>query len=46
MPKRVQATAKESESTNKSGPVATILQGNLKCVLWRNEGEKRLLVPG
>ncbi|MCG6157626.1 hypothetical protein [Rubinisphaera margarita] len=29
----------KSESTSPQKPAATIRQGNLKCVIWRNEGE-------
>ncbi|WP_437207068.1 hypothetical protein [Planctomicrobium sp. SH664] len=42
MPKRTsaQSQASEPETTTKHGPAATIRQGNLKCVIWRNQGER------
>lgn len=38
-----QRTAKfpsESSPSSSAGPAATIRLGNLKCVLWRNDGER------
>ena len=40
MSKRTQAQSDESETASKNGPAATIRQGNLKCVIWRNQSER------
>ncbi|WP_437186744.1 hypothetical protein SH668x_000095 [Planctomicrobium sp. SH668] len=40
MPKRSQPQAKESTPAHHNGPAATLRQGNLKCVIWRNQGER------
>ncbi len=40
MPKRAPAQEKETAPAHHNGPAATIRQGNLKCVIWRNQSEK------
>jgi hypothetical protein len=40
MPRPAQQSTHKSESNHKQRPAATVRQGNLKIVLWRNQGEK------
>ncbi|WP_437185139.1 hypothetical protein SH668x_002234 [Planctomicrobium sp. SH668] len=40
MAKRPQSPAKETAPAHHQGRAATIRQGNLKCVIWRNESER------
>jgi hypothetical protein len=40
MSKRSKNTAANHQAEASNTPAATIRLGNLKCVLWRNEGEK------
>ncbi len=40
MAKKAPPTTSETRPTSNAQPAATIRHGNLKCVLWRNEGDK------